>query len=32
MNNDDKNDLIVSLSMWVIYWLIVIVVLKGLGL
>lgn len=32
MNNDDKNDLIVSLSMWTIYWLIIIVVLKGLGL
>ena len=32
MNHDDKNDLIVSLSMWAIYWLIVIVVLKGLGL
>lgn len=32
MNNDDKNDLIVSLSMWAIYWLIVIVVLKVLGL
>ena len=32
MNHDDKNDLIVSLSMWAIYWLIVIVVFKGLGL
>lgn len=32
MNNDDKNDLIISLSMWAIYWLIVIVVLKVLGL
>lgn len=32
MNNDDKNDLIVSLLMWAIYWLIIIVVLKGMGL
>lgn len=32
MNNDNKNDLIVSLSMWAIYWLIIIVALKGLGL
>lgn len=32
MNHDDKNDLIVSLSMWAIYWLIIIVVLKVLGL
>lgn len=29
MNNDDKNDLIVSSPMWSIYWLIVTVVLKG---
>ncbi len=32
MNNEDKNGLIVSLLMWTIYWLIIIVVLKGLGL
>lgn len=32
MNHDNKNDLIVSLSMLVIYWLIIIVILKGMGL
>lgn len=32
MNNDDKNDLIVSLSMWAIYWLIIVVVLKVMEL
>lgn len=32
MNNDDKNDLIASLTMWAIYWLSIIVVLKVIGL
>lgn len=31
MNNDDKNDLFTAFLMWGVYWLIVVMVLKGLG-